>query len=430
MTRRSAASKQLAGGRDLPRLLFVTHRADLDRSIGANGATDVLDLIREANEHRPRERRHAVLDYLGHDLNDRANVLREVHAFRIEQDTLGEIEGIVLLGSYDVVPAMRVDCLPASLREWVDAQPLDANDADDFTVWSDDPYGDPGSTGLPDIPVSRIPDGRSRELMLAALRAPVAETANRRGIRNVMRPFADDIFRLLPGDGEMLVSAPKNARAISPKELHASHVYIVLHGRHDIGRALWGERPRRVSGASDDSASADVHDDDARGNDRPLPRDMSDTQEMNAFEAIEDEMVEALRCGHMPGDGAVILSGCCWGAQVSASSARRWRKEGAPLPRRPGSSVALAALRDGARAFIGSTGMSYSPIDPVDHFYSEPLHREFWTNYIAGSPPALALLIAKHRYASGMPHGLRDDLSSRAIEHKTIHQYTCLGLGW
>ena len=87
-------------------------------------------------------------------------------------------------------------------------------------------------------------------------------------------------------------------------------------------------------------------------------------------------------------------------------------------------------MRDGARAFVGSTGANYSPLDPADHFYCEPLHHAFWRHVVKGEAPARALLIAKHKYASGMPHGHRDDITSLAIEHKTLHQYTCLGLGW
>jgi hypothetical protein len=342
-----------------------------------------------------------------------------------EQDTLGEIQGIVLLGGYDVVPPMRFDCLPPALRTWVDAQPLDADDADDWTVWCDDPYGDPGDTGIPDVPVSRIPDGRSKELMLAALRAPVASNVGRRGMRNVRRPFAAEIFKLLPGDDDMLVSAPHRSARLSRSALHASHVYLVLHGRHDVGRTLWGERRRAAHEALTPEEERLLELDKEMS-----PRDISDTMERRVIESSEEGMLTAIGCEHMPGDGAVILSGCCWSAQVAATSARRWRIDKAPPPRRPQSSIALAALRDGARAFVGSTGVNYSPIDPGDRFYCEPLHREFWQHYTNGQPPAKALLIAKHRYASGMPHGLRDDWSSLAIEHKTLHQYTCLGLGW
>lgn len=417
--------RRLAAGRELPRLLFVTHRSRLDANIGANGATEVLDHIREANEGRRRADAHLILEYLGGDRHDLAGALSEVH------ETLREhkVHGVVLLGGYDVVPATRLDCLPPWIRVWVDEQPLDGDDADDWIVWCDDPYGDPEHTRIPEVPVSRIPDGRSKDLMLAALRAPMATSGTRRGIRNVNRPFADDVFRVLPGDDEMFVSAPQHAARLSRRALHAAHVYIMLHGRNDIGRALWGERRAHVPQpltATEEHAMATFNAMQKAAH----PKEVTETMEQRAFEAAEEAMLTALEREHMPGEGAVILSGCCWSAQAARYSARRWHK-GRPLaPRRTQTSVALSALRDGARAFVGSTGANYSPIDPADHFFCEPLHREFWRHVVSGEAPARALLIAKHRYASGMPHGRRDDITSLAIEHKTLHQYTCLGLGW
>ena len=424
-TRDEALKRQLAAGRELPRLLFVTHRRALDANIGAGGATAVLDLIREANEGRRRADAHVVLEYLGGERHDLAGALSEVH------ETLREhkVDGIVLLGGYDVVPSARVDVLPAWIRKWVDEQPLDGDDADDWIVWCDDPYGDPDHTRIPEIPVSRIPDGRSRDLMLAALRAPKAATRTRRGIRNVNRPFAEEVFSLLPGDDEMFVSGPQHARKLPKRALHASHVYIMLHGRNDIGRALWGERHAHVQQklTATQEHAIEVFNELQRSG---QSKELTETMEQRAFDQAEEAMLTAVDREHMPGEGAVILSGCCWSAQAARYSARRWHR-GRPLaPRRTQTSVALAALRGGARAFIGSTGANYSPLDPADHFFCEPLHHAFWRHVVKDEAPARALLIAKHKYASGMPHGHRDDITSLAIEHKTLHQYTCLGLGW
>ncbi len=423
-------SQQLGAGRALPRLLFVTHRRALDARIGARGASAVIDLLHTANDQRPRAQRHVIVEHLGVSLLDRPQVLAEVHAALREN----AVEGVVLLGGYDVVPTMRFDCLPPWLRTWADAQPLDADDADDWTVWCDDPYGDPLNTGLPEIPVTRIPDGCSMDLMLAALRAPVATQVRRRGMRNVRRPFADEVFAELPGDASLLVSAPRHASGLAESALRGSHVYLMLHGRYDVGGALWGERQSLASQAEESEAG-----EAAEGDGTPsatesatvtVPLDISVTFEHRQIARVAAGMVTAVECAHMPGDGAVILSGCCWSAGVAASTARRWQRVGAPKARRAGNSIALAALRDGARAFVGSTGTNYSPLNRDDRFYCAPMHVEFWQQVVAGQAPARALLIAKHRYASGMPHGRRDDWGSLAIEHKTLHQYTCLGLGW
>jgi hypothetical protein len=435
----ASQAQRLAGGRDLPRLLFVTHRAALDANIGAHGASELLALIREANHERPRFRRHVIVEDLGPDLKDSASVLAEVHAALREARVLGEVHGVVLLGGYEVVPSLRFDCLPPWLRAFVDQKAYDGNDADNFIVWCDDPYGDPDDTGIPDIPVSRIPDAQSKAMMLAALQAPEATSNKRSGVRNVARPFAEEVFKLLPGTGEMVVSAPRHAANVAHAELHTSHVYLMLHGRYDIGRALWGERSARYQPAdSADSGTGEALTDEERraiAREQELlaegaPREITDTMEHHAIEREAAHMVTALECEHMPGGGAIILSGGCWSASAVAISARRWSASDAPKPRRVRTSVALAALSRGARAFVGSTGVNYSPLDPADRFYCEPMHREFWRHVVVGHSPARALLFAKHRYASGMPHGLGNDYISLAIEHKTLHQYTCLGLGW
>lgn len=414
----------LAAGRDLPQLLFVTHRAALDQNIGGHGASEVLALIREANMRRPRERRHVIVEYLGDTPLNPSVGLREVH------DTLREhptVQGVVLLGGYDVVPAMRVDTLPPWLRTWVDHQPLDGDDADNWIVWCDDAYGDLDGhserAGIPEIPVSRIPDGRSKELMLAALCTDAPAETSRSGIRNVRRPFAERVFALLPGTDEMHVSSPVRSSRLAKSALQASHVYIMLHGRNDIGRELWGEVNRVLSPNTMEMEVQERIETEA-------PIEITATLEHKMLESKDDEMISAVDYQRMPGDGATILSGCCWSAQAAKTSARRTRSGTVPQPRRTDTSVALASLRRGARAFVGSTGVNYSPIDPDDRFYCEPLHREFWHAVNANHPPAMALLIAKHRYASGMPHGHRNDYISLAIEHKTLHQYTCLGLGW
>ncbi len=53
---------------------------------------------------------------------------------------------------------------------------------------------------MADIPVSRIPDGGSVQLLKTALAAPGSKPAfDRYGVRNVARPFADTVFAGVPG---------------------------------------------------------------------------------------------------------------------------------------------------------------------------------------------------------------------------------------
>jgi hypothetical protein len=374
------APLQVAGGRRLPPLLFVTSREGLRRNIGREEADQVLDALRRSGQ--------AVYDGLPGGLRDPAAAARAVLPHLDER-----AEGVVLVGGYDVVPAQRLDVLDPALRA---SLPASHGDADDFVVWSDDVYGDraePGRAegdGLPEVPVSRIPDGRLAELVFTAVQVggPPAGGAGRFGVRNVARPFADDIFSLLAGAEALRVSLPTTPAAVGPGGAAARQVYFMLHGSDANGACFWGEDDRR----------------------RTVP-------------AVDVGNVPA-RC-----PGAVVFAGCCWGALYVTRPAAQ-APPGSPVGTRAiEASMALSYLRAGALAFVGCTGSHYSPTVPPYDYFGGPLHREFWRLLGTGVGPARALFEAKREYLRGMPHGQTDPLG-RAIERKILRQYTCLGLGW
>ena len=419
-TRGRPVSRGLADGRALPPLLFVTNRDALRRRIGAEAATAALERIREATTDIAGAS-HVILDNVEGTVGNPTAALRAVH----EALSTHLVHGVILLGGYDVVPPVRFDVLPPALRAWIDGQPYDGGDPDDFIVWCDDQYGDPEHTGIPEIPVSRIPDGRSAALLLAALRAPTPlHAGKRRGLRNLRRPYVDELFALIPGEGHVAQSAPLHATALSDDALHGDHVYLLLHGLPDRGGTLWGER------AVSAEASAAVPNPGSSETPVTMPLDITTDMFEAKVEGEQDGVVPAVHSRHMPGSGAVILSGCCWSAQASTIPARRWHENRRVVRRTVRTSVALAALRKGARAYVGSTGLNYSPMNAPYMQFCGPLHRAFWQSIARGAAPAVALLEAKHRFALGMPHGCGPDLVAQAIEHKTLHQYTCLGLGW
>jgi hypothetical protein len=125
----------------------------------------------------------------------------------------------------------------------------------------------------------------------------------------------------------------------------------------------------------------------------------------------------------------VVFTGCCWGGFVGA------RRDTDVHPselgsRTPESSIALAFLGRGARAFIGCTGAHYSPtVEPYGYF-GGPMHTAFWSALADGGAPAQALFVAKGVFTRDMPHGRPRDGLGEAIEFKILRQYTCLGLGW
>jgi beta-lactamase superfamily II metal-dependent hydrolase len=368
-TGRAPDVRRLGQGRALPALLFVTSAAGLARNIGREEAAEVVAAIQGAG---------MTLCDLPADLPD-ATAAAAIVRQRLQDDGLA---GVVLVGGHDVVPHQSVDTLPAELR----ARLGDSDDPDRFVVWSDEVYGDADGDGLPELPVSRIPDGKSADLVLNALRAGAPPPGERAGIRNVARPFAEDVFGAIGGSRALLVSRPTVFDQNPALRLDADQLYFMLHGDYVDATRFWGE----------------------------------DT----------DDNREAVNIGTLPAAiGGVVFTGCCWGALTTETPA------GMLLPGRPfglktpDASIALSTLARGALAFVGCTGAHYSPTQAPYDYFGGPMHRAFWTHYGAGRPPARALFDAKIDYIAGMPHGRRS-AAQTAIEFKILRQYTCLGLGW
>jgi beta-lactamase superfamily II metal-dependent hydrolase len=361
----------LAGGRKLPPLLFVTSRDALVANVGALEAERALGAIRDAGM--------PLYDSLPAGAADPAGAIALVR--EQVRARANELRGVVLVGGYDVVPAQRLDCLPAQLRSRLGQ----TDDADDFIVWSDDGYADLDADHIPELPVSRIPDGRSPELLAAALAAADSRRApSRRGVRNVERPFAEDIYTLLQGGDALMVSEPTTFE--QAPALEADLVYLMLHGDYEDSSRFWGENT-----AND---------------------------------------VEAVNLTNIPRPGArVVFTGCCWGALTVDQPALRSLPGSVPAPKVSTSSIALRFLECGATAFVGCTGAHYSPTEAPYGYFGGPMHEAFWQGLGTGRAPAQALFDAKVEYVRGFPHG-RDSDTQQAIEYKILRQYTCLGLGW
>lgn len=369
---RGLPALNIAGGRQLPPLLFVTSYQRLVANIGQAEADHLLKALRASGQ--------TVYDELPPRLTDVTQAITQVRRqFRATH------QGVVLLGGYDVVPSQKLDVIPAELRRRL---PLRHHDPDNFIVWSDAIYGDYDEDGLPELPVSRIPDARSAELMFTAIQAGGRdEWKNRFGVYNVQRPFAVKVFETLKGAGQLSVSEPTGPDEIPSGALAAEAVYLMLHGGDFDGTRFWGE------------------DRDGR-------------------------IVEAVNVDNIGSNqGSIVFTGCCWGALPVERPAAETRLGKPPVARTPAASMALSFLRAGARAFVGCTGAHYSPIVKPYSYFGGPLHQAFWQLIIAGVPPAPALFQAKINYLEGIPHGQTTPLG-QAIEMKILRQYTCLGLGW
>src|SRR5207244_2459550 len=103
------------------RLLFVTSAAALARNIGRAEAGAVIDSLAA----------------VGGDVVLRSDLREGIDsdgALAIVQAEIAKdpkIEGVVLIGGHDAVPARRLDTVPTSLRPRI----ADAGDADHFVVW-------------------------------------------------------------------------------------------------------------------------------------------------------------------------------------------------------------------------------------------------------------------------------------------------------
>jgi len=358
---------KLASGRIIPKLLFISNRKKLAANIGKEEADAAIAMIESAHQ-----------TYF--------DVTNPARAFDLVRGQLSDrYKGVVIVGGYDVLPAQRIDTLPADLREELADAP--ATDADNFLVWSDSIYGDTDRdpNGLPEVPVSRIPDGKSSRLVLAALQAGNGRVEKRFALYNSKRPFAKSISAdLVPGTGEPLLSLPALSEAIVADAVAVPFIYLMLHGYDSDGTLFSGEEPTYP---------------------------------------------EALHIEHVPQTGAgIVFSGCCWGALTVHQPAARVRPGRPVTPRTPEESIALSFLQAGYTAFVGCTGSHYSPAEGENNCGS-PMHISFWKYLKGGEPPALALFHSKLDYLRDLPHGLTDP-EDIALEHKTLRQFTCLGLGW
>lgn len=303
----------------------------------------------------------------------------------------GEIAGVVLLGGLDVVPADPLNAIDDRLRRQIDRilhRSGGRGDSDDFIIWNDDIYGDKDGDRLPELPVSRVADGRDAEFLLTQLRCQQVTHGLTTGVRNYDRPFAVPVFEAgrTPG-GKMWVSEPTQPIDLQIDAL-AGSLYFMLHGRDTDSNRYWGE--------------------DATG-----------------------DTVEAVNMSNVPKtlQGAAVFLGCCWGALTALPRASKYQAGDLLQPKSPSDSLALAFLRCGANGVVGCTGTHYSPgVEPFTYF-GQPMHVSFWSGMRQGLGPAQALFEAKKTYAMQLPHGQEDPIS-RGVELKICRQFSCLGLGW
>jgi hypothetical protein len=236
---------------------------------------------------------------------------------------------------------------------------------DDDPLITDDIYGDTDHDGLTtiDIPVARIPDGDSLDLLVTQLSPSEAPEGGNFTIANSKRPHADvATSQVFGGQRVLLWSLPTTYDKIDASRLDVGTNYMVLHGSWQNASAWWGEEPTFPVALTVNEAN---------------------TQ-------------------------GVVLSAACYGAMTYGHT--------------PDDSVALAFLANGSRAFVGSTVMTYSYIkapDPTDliRWTGGRFEYTFLNSLVAGQAPLEAFLSAKQEMANWAagPQG-------QAFDVKTLHE--------
>jgi hypothetical protein len=370
---------KVSPGNRFQNLLFVTCTEILKKNIGESETKQITGLLQQ---------------YKGSALVDLPPFEKaEEAAAALRKHLKTTTRGVVILGGYDVIPSLQLNVLSDALLKEIeddDGNSREEWDIDDFIIWSDDIYGDVEGDLLPEIPVSRIPDGKSPGLLMTALKAPLPKIADKYGVRNIKRPFAEEVFETIPfTETKFLeVSEDCSPKTVNTKSLRGA-LYFMLHG-HDADATRFTGELQAKTGYYE---AFDIYN---------IPDDCRET---------------------------VVFSGCCYGALVALPKADR-KEPGMKLRSRTNEqSIALAFLKAGVNAFVGCTGAHYSPRLTHENFFGKPMHISFWNGIRNGLPPALALLEAKKEYATNIPHGLTKAIY-KAIEIKILHQFTCLGLGW
>lgn len=388
MNTRGIPDLQVGGGVALPKLLFVTSREQLRLNVGKDDCDAALAAVLKAGG--------ILLD----DLPAAATPSQFDESVQRVQEAAAKdagIRGIVLVGGYDVVPCEIRDALPEVLRPGR----LRSLDFDEWTVWSDDDYGarlNDGKLVYFSLPVSRVPDARSAQLLFAGLQSGNHGIASSyAGIRNIMRPFAAKIRGEFRDGNPLLISSPTTHS--TGYNLTGRYIYLMLHG---------------------------------------LSRDLETSEETllakNFYGEENGDYISAMAPDNVPANcaGSVILAGCCWGALISSESARTHGDPSWPVdPKTGDQSIALRFLLNGASAFIGCTGAHYS-IGNNPNKAGPAMHRAFLKHLLDRSlGPAEALMKAKADFRKAIPHGFDpNEGRSVAAEWKTLYQFTCLGLGW
>jgi hypothetical protein len=245
---------------------------------------------------------------------------------------------------------------------------------DGDVVFTDDVYGDTDHDALtvPDIPVARIPDGNSLGLLVTQLSPSSVPETSDFTVANTEWDFVEIVTSEIFGSGRSLLwSLPTTYTDVDASQVNVRYDYFTLHGSNRDTTAWFGESPTYPAAFAVSKANSK----------------------------------------------GVVLTGACYGAYT--------------FGRTPENSITLAFLASGARAFVGSTGISYYPIwlVPPDPYRPMPatrfgalLHDTFLSALAGGKAPLAAFMEAKEAMAN-----IAMSTNGTDMELKMVSEYVYYG---
>jgi hypothetical protein len=288
---------------------------------------------------------------------------------RFGQQGFDQIDGLLngLANIAETCPFVLIVGDPDIIPFAVLPNPTDDGDL----LYTDDVYGDNDHDvlGVPDIPVARIPDGWSLDLLVTQLSPSSVPQAGDFTLANSKRPHADGVATQVFGaDRALLWSLPTRHEQVDSSQVDVRQSYFMLHGGSWDTSVWWGE---------------------------------------------EDAYPDAFTVDEAGSQG-VVLSGACYGSYT--------------FGRTPEVSITLSFLESGARAFVGSTGITYSPLWTIGPNPTGPMrhdavfHEAFLGAVDRGQAPLAAFMEAKGKMAD-----LCRMADSTGAELKMLHEFIYFG---
>jgi len=268
---------------------------------------------------------------------------------------------ILFLGGQDVVPMAELPNPMLRLRN------ENGDLIDEDTLYTDDVYGDFDGDTIPDVPVARLPDGKSFATMEGQLRGTSAPSSGAMELYNKPWTGAKAIGLQIKASRIDSVAPTKDAKL----DANLKYYYFIIHGSKDKG--VWSGEGKNALGWT--------------------------------------LSVDGLLAQDAVARGIVVSSACYAAYMINETSAK---------------DIGLHFMESGARAYIGATGLNYAFVplwDPQACLgtTSGRMASLIFSNCELGQDPLLAYFNAKREFARGLTDG-------DSYNHKILHETNYFGL--